>query len=246
MDCLIYIDVARAMDQGIPFFRSANNVICSPGPIPPTCFAHVARRSDGVSLLSSLFGAGRAQGTGAAEAADAGNTDAVGQRASNSSRSVACRSLCKEATSLGRLGLLESSLEKASRATELDPEWPIAWSRCGSSLYGLGRPAEALAAFRRALTSPAWGDVPQSRRTVELTLVHEHIAKIEASTKQNATASVSGSAVQAQASSEASGAQASPEAAHLIAMGFPPDKVNAALAANKNNEEAALNVLLNL
>ena len=110
--------------------------------------------------------------------------------------------------------LLESSLEKASRATELDPEWPIAWSRCGSSLYGLGRPAEALAAFRRALTSPAWGDVPQSRRTVELTLVHEHIAKIEA--------------------------------AHLIAMGFPPDKVNAALAANKNNEEAALNVLLNL
>jgi len=76
--------------------------------------------------------------------------------------------------------------------------------------------------------------------------VHEHIAKIEASTKQNATASVSGSAVQAQASSEASGAQASPEAAHLIAMGFPPDKVNAALAANKNNEEAALNVLLNL
>jgi 2'-phosphotransferase len=48
---LIYIDVRQAMAQGIRFFRSANNVICSPGPIPPSCFAHVTRRSDGASLM---------------------------------------------------------------------------------------------------------------------------------------------------------------------------------------------------
>jgi 2'-phosphotransferase len=55
VEVLIYIDVARAMEQGIRFFRSPNNVICSPGPIPTTCFAHVARRSDGMSLLPSAF-----------------------------------------------------------------------------------------------------------------------------------------------------------------------------------------------
>ena len=46
MEVLIYIDVTRAMAAGIPFFRSVNNVICSPGPIPPKFFARVVRRTD--------------------------------------------------------------------------------------------------------------------------------------------------------------------------------------------------------
>lgn len=50
IEVLIYIDVARAMAAGIPFFRSANNVICSPGPIPPHCFAHVVRLRDNATL----------------------------------------------------------------------------------------------------------------------------------------------------------------------------------------------------
>merc|ERR1712151_196808 len=55
VEVLIYIDVGRAMSLGIQFFRSPNNVICTPGPIPPRCFAHVARRSDGTSLLTPSF-----------------------------------------------------------------------------------------------------------------------------------------------------------------------------------------------
>lgn len=56
VEVLIYVDVRRAMEEeGIVFFRSANGVIMSPGPIPVSCFAHVARRSDGVALLSSRF-----------------------------------------------------------------------------------------------------------------------------------------------------------------------------------------------
>ena len=43
------------MEEGIRFYRSANNVICSPGPIPPRCFAHVMRRKDGKALLSPSY-----------------------------------------------------------------------------------------------------------------------------------------------------------------------------------------------
>ena len=56
VEVLVYVDVARAMEQAaIPFFRSANGVILTPGPIPVSCFAHVARRSDGAALLSPTF-----------------------------------------------------------------------------------------------------------------------------------------------------------------------------------------------
>merc|ERR1711912_36035 len=55
VEVIIYIDVARAMAQGIRFYRSPNNVICSPGPIPVSCFAHVARRRDGASLMEPAF-----------------------------------------------------------------------------------------------------------------------------------------------------------------------------------------------
>lgn len=55
VEVLIYVDVARAMGEGLRFFRSANNVICSPGPIPPSCFAHVVHRSTAVALLPSSF-----------------------------------------------------------------------------------------------------------------------------------------------------------------------------------------------
>jgi len=47
----IYIDVVRAMESGIPFYRSHNNVICSPGPIPPEFFLQVIRRRDNKSLV---------------------------------------------------------------------------------------------------------------------------------------------------------------------------------------------------
>lgn len=36
---IIYIDLSRAIAAGIPFFRSENNVILSPGPILPEFFA---------------------------------------------------------------------------------------------------------------------------------------------------------------------------------------------------------------
>ena len=55
IEVLIHIDVARAMAAGIPFFRSANNVICSPGPIPPEFFAHVVRRRDNVTLYQQSW-----------------------------------------------------------------------------------------------------------------------------------------------------------------------------------------------
>lgn len=55
IEVLIYIDVARAMAAGIPFFRSANNVICSPGPIPPEFFAHVVRRTDNAILYEQSW-----------------------------------------------------------------------------------------------------------------------------------------------------------------------------------------------
>lgn len=48
----IYIDVARAMEAGIPFYRSNNNVICSPGPILPEFFLQVIRRRDNKSLVA--------------------------------------------------------------------------------------------------------------------------------------------------------------------------------------------------
>jgi 2'-phosphotransferase len=49
-EVLIYINVANAMAANIPFYRSHNGVICSPGPIPSQYFSHVVRRSDGLSL----------------------------------------------------------------------------------------------------------------------------------------------------------------------------------------------------
>ena len=55
IEVLIYIDVARAMAAGVPFFRSANNVICSPGPILPEFFAHVVRRSDNEILYQQSW-----------------------------------------------------------------------------------------------------------------------------------------------------------------------------------------------
>ena len=48
VEVLIYIDVQRAMNvHGLKFYRSANNVICSAGPIPLDCFLKVVNMSDG-------------------------------------------------------------------------------------------------------------------------------------------------------------------------------------------------------
>jgi 2'-phosphotransferase len=55
VDVIIYVDVDRAMRQGLPFFRSANNVICCPGPIPLDCFVVVVRR-DGSIIDLALIG----------------------------------------------------------------------------------------------------------------------------------------------------------------------------------------------
>ena len=40
IEVLIYVDVAASLR----FFCSANNVVCCRGPIPPSCFAHIALR----------------------------------------------------------------------------------------------------------------------------------------------------------------------------------------------------------
>ena len=72
MDVLIYVDVAAAMAAGIRFYRSANNVICSPGPIPPAYFAHVCRRSDESTLMLPRFQRTRSQT--ARDSHDTGNT----------------------------------------------------------------------------------------------------------------------------------------------------------------------------
>jgi len=84
VEVLIYIDVARAMGQGLRFFRSANNVICSPGPIPPSCFAHVVRRSTVAALQAPAFnrsaGTASAPATAAQAAARPASPADVGQR----------------------------------------------------------------------------------------------------------------------------------------------------------------------
>ncbi|CAB9519662.1 tRNA 2'-phosphotransferase [Seminavis robusta] len=53
VDVVIYIDVDRAVRQGLRFYRSANNVICCPGPIPVSCFIKAVRLRDG-SLIPNL------------------------------------------------------------------------------------------------------------------------------------------------------------------------------------------------
>ena len=50
VEVVINIDVDRAMRQGLHFFRSQNNVICCPGPIPVDCFIKVIRLCDGSSI----------------------------------------------------------------------------------------------------------------------------------------------------------------------------------------------------
>ena len=41
VEVLIFIDVAKAMAAGIPFYRSQNNVILSPGPIHTSFFKEI-------------------------------------------------------------------------------------------------------------------------------------------------------------------------------------------------------------
>jgi 2'-phosphotransferase len=54
VEVLIYVDVDRAMRQGLSFFRSANNVICCPGPIPLDCFVTVVRRDGSIIDWNSI------------------------------------------------------------------------------------------------------------------------------------------------------------------------------------------------
>ncbi|XP_048259223.1 tRNA 2'-phosphotransferase 1-like [Haliotis rufescens] len=53
-DVMIYVDVAKALAAGVKFFKSANNVILSPGTddgvIPPCFFSQVIDRSTGAEL----------------------------------------------------------------------------------------------------------------------------------------------------------------------------------------------------
>jgi 2'-phosphotransferase len=53
-EVIIYVDVDRAMRQGLPFYRSKNNVICCPGLIPLDCFVVVVRRDGSVVDLNSI------------------------------------------------------------------------------------------------------------------------------------------------------------------------------------------------
>ncbi|KAA8497450.1 putative tRNA 2'-phosphotransferase [Porphyridium purpureum] len=50
VDVVIYIDVARAIRHGLRFYRSQNNVICCPGPIPVDCFIRMIRLSNGACV----------------------------------------------------------------------------------------------------------------------------------------------------------------------------------------------------
>jgi len=48
---VIYIDMTKAMCDGIPFYMSSNGVILSPGPIPIEYFSSVVDRKTGRSLV---------------------------------------------------------------------------------------------------------------------------------------------------------------------------------------------------
>ena len=54
VEVVIYVDVDRAMRQGIPFYRLENNVICSPGPIPCDCLVVVVRRDGAIVDLNLI------------------------------------------------------------------------------------------------------------------------------------------------------------------------------------------------
>ncbi|XP_067680687.1 tRNA 2'-phosphotransferase 1-like isoform X2 [Haliotis asinina] len=67
-DVMIYVDVARAIAAGVKFFKSANNVILSPGVgdgvIPPSCFSRVIDRRTGAELLYGDVDADPSAGVG--------------------------------------------------------------------------------------------------------------------------------------------------------------------------------------
>lgn len=48
---IIYIDMSKAIHNGIPFYMSSNGVILSPGPIPVTYFGSVVDRKTGRSIV---------------------------------------------------------------------------------------------------------------------------------------------------------------------------------------------------
>ena len=48
---VIYIDITKAMCDGIPFYMSSNGVILSPGPIPIQYFSSVVDRKTGRSIV---------------------------------------------------------------------------------------------------------------------------------------------------------------------------------------------------
>ena len=48
---VIYIDMSKAIRDGIPFYMSSNGVILSPGPIPVTYFGSVVDRKTGRSIV---------------------------------------------------------------------------------------------------------------------------------------------------------------------------------------------------
>ena len=50
-ELVIYIDVAKAMQNGLVFYKSSNNVILTEGPIQPDCFTKCIRRKDGINLI---------------------------------------------------------------------------------------------------------------------------------------------------------------------------------------------------
>ena len=51
-EILIYVDAAKAMEQGIVFFVSENDVVLTTGPVPTSCFSRVVDRGTGTVIFN--------------------------------------------------------------------------------------------------------------------------------------------------------------------------------------------------
>ena len=71
----VYVDVQAAMDCGLSFFKSANDVLLTRGPIPPSCFEKVVDLASGALIaVPEQEEPGNTAKAAAGTAADTGDT----------------------------------------------------------------------------------------------------------------------------------------------------------------------------